>query len=100
MPIYQTARFQVKREARETCEQAIRDFIAYIQTHEQGTTLFYSSLQQSDDPKCFLHYFAFVDAAAREKHRTSEGTKRFTDILYPSLVEPVEFTEYEMFATT
>jgi quinol monooxygenase YgiN len=100
MPIYQTARYQVKPQSRVLCEQAVREFVAYVTQHEQGTTLYYWSWQQPDDPTRFLNVFAFADEAAREKHRTSEGVMRFTSILYPELIRDVEFTEYTLLAST
>ncbi len=99
MPIFQTARFKVKPESREKCEQAVREFIEYIKANEPGT-LRYSSLQQADDPTMFMHFFIFADEAARGKHRTSEGVKRFTSVLYPETIDGVEFAEYAMVATT
>ena len=99
MAIYQTARFQVKKEALSECEAAIRKFLEYVRANEPKTLL-YISLQQSDDPTRFLHYFVFEDEAARDRHSSSLGTDHFTSILYPHLVEPVEFTEYAQFAST
>jgi len=99
MPIYQTAQFEVRPEALEHCEQAIREFVAYIQANEPGT-LVYTSVHVASDPASFLHFFIFEDEAARERHRTSEGVRRFTDTLYPELLAPVEFQEYSAVATT
>ena len=101
MPIYQTTRFQTKPESLALCENAIRDFVAYVAANERGSTLYYHSLQQTDDSTGFVHIFAFADEAAREKHRTSDGVNRFVSILYPELSsDGVEFAEYKMFATT
>jgi quinol monooxygenase YgiN len=99
MAIYQTARFQVKKEALSDCEAAIRKFMEYVRANEPKTLL-YVSLQQSDDPTRFLHYFVFEDEAARDRHSKSKATVHFTGVLYPNLVEPVEFTEYTQFAST
>jgi len=99
MPVFMTARFKVKPESREKCEQAIREFIEYIRANEPGT-MRYSSLQQADDPLSFLHFFIFTDRAAREKHSNSEGVQRFTSVLYPELQAPVEFTEHTLVAST
>ena len=99
MPIYQTARFKVRAEALERCEAAIREFVAYIKANEPGTLL-YTSVRENDDPTSFLHFFIFVDAAAREKHRTSDGVRRFTDVLYPETLAGVEFTDYSGVAST
>ena len=99
MPVFMTARFKVKPEARAKCEQAIREFIAYVKANEPGT-LRYTSLQEKDDPASFLHFFIFEDEAAREKHANSEGVNRFTAVLYPECLTPVEFVEYTLVAST
>jgi quinol monooxygenase YgiN len=99
MPVFMTARFVIRPEAREKCEQAIRQFVAYVKDNEPGT-LRYTSLQQADDPTRYLHFFIFQDQAARDLHASSEGVKRFTDVLYPETLGPVEFTEYAVVATT
>jgi len=99
MAIYQTARFQVKKEALSDCEAAIRKFVEYVRANEPKTLL-YVSLQESDDPTRFLHYFIFEDESARDRHSNSIGTDHFTSVLYPNLVEPVQFTEFRQFAST
>ncbi|MEW6404321.1 MAG: antibiotic biosynthesis monooxygenase family protein [Chloroflexota bacterium] len=99
MAIHQTARFQVKKEALSECEAAIRKFVEYVRANEPKT-LMYISLQQNNDPTRFLHYFIFEDEAARDRHANSLGTEHFTSVLYPNLLEPVEFTEYTQFSGT
>ena len=100
MPIYQTARFTVKPASRAKCEQAIREFVEYIKANERGSTLLYTALQLKDDPNTFLHYFIFADQAARERHSTSDGVNRFTALLYPECIAPVQFDEYNVVAST
>jgi len=99
MHIYQTAHFKVRGEALGICEQAIREFIAYVKETETGTLL-YESWQQVDDSTSFVHNFIFESEEARQIHRTSAGVMRFTSTLYPHLLAPVEFTDYTLLATT
>ncbi len=99
MPVYQTARFKIRPESLEKCQQAIREFVEHIKAHESGTLL-YVSLQERDNPTSFLHYFIFQNGAARDIHANSDAVKRFTAVLYPELLAPVEFTEYAVVAST
>jgi quinol monooxygenase YgiN len=94
-----TARFEVKNEALETCKRTIREFVEYIRLNEPDTIL-YTSLQEKEHPTRFIHYFIFRDEGAREIHSNSEAVDRFTSVLYPDLVAPVEFIEYAVFANT
>jgi quinol monooxygenase YgiN len=99
MPIHQTAYFVVRDDALEVCEKAIREFVDYVRQYEPETLL-YTSLREKQEPNHFLHYFIFRDETARDRHANSEAVNRFTELLYPNLVAPVEFTEYEVFADT
>jgi quinol monooxygenase YgiN len=99
MAIYMTARFKVKPDSLEKCQQAIRGFVDYVRANEPETRL-YESVQETGDATSFLHYFVFEDEAARERHSNSDGVERFTSILYPELLAPVEFTEYTLVAST
>jgi quinol monooxygenase YgiN len=99
MPIYMTARFEVQKGALKICKQTIREFVDYVRANEPDTIL-YTSLQEKENPTRFLHYFIFRDEKAREIHSKSDGVNRFTSILYPNLIAPVEFTKYSMFAST
>ena len=99
MTIHQTAYFVVRDDAQEICQQAVQEFVEYVRANEPDTLL-YTSLQEKENPNHFLHYFIFRDESARDLHGNSEAVKRFSSILYPNLVAPVEFTEYTLFAST
>lgn len=99
MPVYQSAYFVVRDDARVVCEEAIREFVEYVRDNEPDTLL-YTSLQEKEQPNHFLHYFIFRDEAARDLHANSAAVNRFTSILDPNLVATVEFTEYNIFAST
>ena len=98
--IHKTARFQVRREGLERALAAIREFIAYVREHERGATLRYESWQDKADPTTFVHLFTFRDAQAERNHSSSAAVKRFTKVLYPLCIEPVEFTDFTMVAST
>lgn len=99
MPVYQTAYFVIRDDALEVCQQAIREFVEYVRVNEPDTLL-YTSLQEAGNPNHFFHYFIFKDEAARDLHANSDAVNQFTSILYPNLIAPVEFTEYNLFANT
>lgn len=99
MPIYKTARFQIRPEGLEKSKQAIREFVRAVKNDEPGTRL-YTAMHQTDDVTQFMHIFIFEDAAAEEVHRTSAAVKQFTDILYPETVDGVTFTDYTVLAST
>ena len=99
MTIYMTAQFKVRADALQQCEEAIREFVVYVELNEPQTRL-YTSVQETGDSTRFLHFFIFDDEAAQEIHSNSPAVKRFTDVLYPACEAPVEFTEYSLVATT
>jgi len=87
------------QEALEFCKRVIQEFVDAVRADEAGTLL-YTSLQEKENPTHFIHYFIFRDDNARELHSSSKAVNRFTSVLYPNLVAPVEFTEYRVFAST
>ncbi len=99
MPIYMSARFEVKKETLEACQNAIRLFVEYVRANEPDT-LSYISLQDKENPTQFLHYYIFTDETARDIHSNSNAANHFTEVLYPNVIAPVEFTEYKVFANT
>jgi hypothetical protein len=99
MAIHQTAYFVVRDDALEICQKAIREFVDYVRENEPDTLL-YISLQGKEHSTHFLHYFIFRDELARERHANSNAVNNFTSILYPNLIAPVDFTEYNLFEST
>jgi len=96
MPIYQTGGYQVKPSAVDKVKEAIREFVAYVQTQEAGTQM-YLAWQEKNDPTRFLHLFIFADETAQARHGQSEAVKRFESVYSPELVGgEVVFTDYEL----
>ena len=99
MPIYQTARYQVKASAVDKVKSAIAEFVDYVARSEPRTTM-YTAWQQEDDPTVFVHLFEFADEAAHETHGSSDAVRQFEAVYGPELVDgPVVFTDYLQIAT-
>ena len=99
MPVYMTAHFTVRPESVEKCQAAIAEFVDYVTRNEPSTRI-YVSLEEAEDETRFLNFFIFEDEAAEEHHANSEAAKRFTSILSPECVEPMNFTTYQLVAST
>jgi quinol monooxygenase YgiN len=92
--IRQLARYQVRPESVGRVLAAIREFVAYIRAHEPGT-LRYDVWQEPGDPTRFVHIFTFRDAEAHHFHSSSPEVEKFSSILYPECLAPVEFIDYQ-----
>jgi quinol monooxygenase YgiN len=94
-----TARFTVKPESVDLCKEAIAEFVDHVTRNEPDTRM-YVSMQNAETHTEFLHVFIFEDEAAEEHHANSEAVQKFTSILYPECLAPVEFTPYLLVAST
>jgi len=92
--IRELARYEVQREALDTCLAAIHEFVAYVRDNEPGA-LRYEVWQESEHPTRFVHLFIWRDAEANRIHGESAAVKKFAGILYPRCLAPVEFIEYK-----
>ncbi len=98
MPIYQTARYQVRAEAVDRVRSAIEEFVRYVAANEPGTIL-YAAWQEIDDPTKFVHLFTFRDEAAQEAHGASGAVRAFEEVYTPELTAgSVVFTDYRLVA--
>jgi len=93
--IRQLATYQVRPAAIDRVTAAIREFVGYVKTSEPGT-LRYEAWQEKNDPTRFTHVFVFRDADAEQVHSESAAVKKFSGILYPQCVAPVQFVDYEL----
>jgi quinol monooxygenase YgiN len=93
--IRQLARYQVRPESLERCLAAIREFVAYVRANEP-VTLRYEVWQEREIPTRFVHIFVFRDAEADRIHSESAAVKKFSAVLYPECLAPVEFIDYHL----
>jgi quinol monooxygenase YgiN len=93
--IRQLAHYQVRPEALVRCLAAIKEFVAYVRSNEAGA-LHYEVWQEKNDPTRFVHIFTFRDAEADRIHSESAAVKKFSSILYPECLAPVEFVDYQL----
>ena len=89
------ARYQVRPEALERCQAAIIEFVAYVRANEAGT-LRYEVWREKEDPTRFVHIFTFREAQADKIHSESAAVKKFSSILYPECLAPVEYVDYQL----
>lgn len=92
--IRQLARYQIHPEALERVLSAIREFVMYVRANEPGT-LRYEVWQEQKEPTKFVHIFVFRDAQADRAHSESAAVKKFSSVLYPECLAPVEFIDYQ-----
>ena len=91
--IRELARYEVRPESLEQCLAAIHEFVAHVRTSEPGA-LRYEVWQDRAHPTRFVHIFIWRDAEANRVHGASAAVRKFSGILYPNCLAPVEFTEY------
>jgi quinol monooxygenase YgiN len=80
----------VKPAAVSKVNQAIQEFVCYVQANEPGTQI-YLAWQEKNDPTKFVQLFIFADAEARAHHGQSEAVRRFKSVYTPEPEDqPVE----------
>lgn len=53
-------------------------------------------MRERGDPTRFVHIFTFRDAEAARVHSESADVERFSGVLYPECLAPVEFMDYDL----
>jgi quinol monooxygenase YgiN len=99
MPIYMTAQWRCQPGSEETVRAALKEFVDAVGKLETGTRV-YRALQDINEPTRFMTSFVFEDEAARQFHQTTEWVNRFTGVIYPLNDGEVQFTEYNLVAST
>jgi quinol monooxygenase YgiN len=56
----------------------------------------YEVWQEKNNPTRFVHIFTFRDAEAGKANSESAAVKKFSSILYPACLAPVEFVDYQL----
>lgn len=75
--------------------EAIGAFVAEVRANEPATT--YDAYLR-DDGLSFIHFMAFPDAAAEERHRRAPYTERFVAALYPRCEAPPVLSDLSVVA--
>jgi quinol monooxygenase YgiN len=96
--IFKIARFEVKPDQREAAEKAMAEFAEFVGAQLEGSD--WATYREKQNPNRYVSIISIVDARSEDWHRRAPGTRRFTDALYPALVGEVQFTEYELVATS
>ena len=98
MLVHITARYQVQPHAVDKCVRAVQRLVEYVKEHEP-MTLFYLANQEIMEPTKFFHILVFENEMGLKKHQSSPASKIFVDTVYPETLKPLEFMEYNIFAS-
>ena len=93
-----TARYQVRPEAVEKCVRAVQRLVDYVKENEP-LTLFYLANQETADPTRFFHVIVFENEQGLRAHQSSPASREFVDTVYPEALQPLEFMEYNIYAS-
>lgn len=88
--IHKMVRFTVAPDQIEATELAIRAFVRAVNENEPETL--YRAYRRGDS-RAFLHFMAFPDEEAEERHRNAPYTRSFVRELYPRCEKEPEFEE-------
>ncbi len=88
--IIKIAEYQIKPDELEIVLEAIKEFVANIQSHELNT--FYEAFRRGESYE-FVHLMKFETPEAEEHHQSAEYTQKFVDILYPRCEKQPVFTD-------
>ena len=98
MLVHITAHYQVQPFAVDKCIRAVQQLVDYVKEHEPQT-LFYLANQEIDEPTKFLHIIVFENESGLKTHQSSPASKKFVETVYPETLKPLEFMEYNIFAS-
>lgn len=98
MLVHITARYQVKPEAVDKCVRAVQQLVDYVKENEP-MTLFYLANQEILDQTRFFHIIVFESELGLKAHQGSPASKKFVETVYPEAINPLEFMEYNIFAS-
>jgi quinol monooxygenase YgiN len=87
------AEYQIKEGTLDIVQDAIKEFLAAIRAAEPETE--YISYRVGDSDR-FVHFMAFIDQAAQERHQKAEYTSQFVDVLYPNCSQLPTFTHLKV----
>ena len=98
MLVHITARYQIRPQAVDLCVNAVQQLVGYVKENEP-MTLFYLANQENFDHTKFLHIIVFENELGLRTHQSSPASKKFVETVYPETLKPLEFMEYNIFAS-
>ena len=98
MLVHITASYQVRPQAVDKCVRAVQQLVDYVKENEP-MTLFYLANQEIFDDTKFLHIIVFENELGLKSHQSSPASKKFVETIYPETLRPLEFMEYNIFAS-
>lgn len=91
--IHLIAEYEIKEGTLDIVQDAIKEFLAALYKSEPETE--YISYQVGDSDR-FIHFMAFIDQAAQERHQKAEYTSQFVDVLYPNCSQLPRFAHLKV----
>lgn len=88
--IHKMVRYTVRPDQIEAVELAIREFVRAVAENEPETV--YRAYRRGGS-RAFVHFMAFPDAEAEDRHRGAPYTRSFVEELYPRCEKEPEFEE-------
>ena len=92
MAIVKTARCKVKPESVDKCRKIVQEYVALVTEHEPGT-LFYSVVQEKEDPTVFL-FFRISQDGTEDQHNNAPYLPHYVDLVNAESIEPLAGTDY------
>jgi hypothetical protein len=98
MKLYKTACYRITPESKHSVEEAMIRYAGYLKREFPGMR-WWTARSQSD-PLSFISIIVAPDMETNRAASDSDGTGVFVDDLYPNVVGEVEWTDWQLVAST